>query len=242
MKNLQHYLNQIESGEKFSGFDGNEYNMQFGGGEYNMGADGSGSCVRATRPAKPYSITYFNTYGGAGATFVAFGKFRYGDNATYGCTLGVTITCGGGITYEEMINQSINPFYCQHHRVICTTAADLAQTVTLTRRDANGRQVVDPINWSEFRDMYANATDVVDVAYPIMIDGNTYITGTLAASSTLTIIFYPEIIVNTNQLIAGDTAAQAFEQPILSKAVPVTPRLPVTSFVAGQATKGRNLR
>jgi hypothetical protein len=224
-KKLANYLNELET-ERFSGWGGGEFNMGFDGDDSgDMGYSGATGTVYATRPAKPYSITFNNSTGGAGATWVLFGFNRYQDVASYGCTVGVIITVGGGITYPELLAQSaMNNFVAVKWRFISSDATNLAQTITVTYRDANGRQIVDPIPLSIYNDAYQYSTQIIDIDYSLKIDGTSYLSGTLSASTSMTIIVFPEAIVDTAQMLNNAEPVRAYEKPVVSRAVPVTPR------------------
>lgn len=220
-RNLQRYLQDLET-ERFSGFDGLEYDMGF------SGVDGASApaaaAVRASRPAKPYSITFNNSTGGAGAEFVLFGHNRFSSAANYGSNAGVVITVGGGITYPELLAQSaIKPFVANKWRFISSDASNLAQTVTMTYRDANGRAISDPITLATYDDPYQYSVTKVDVDYALKIDGTASLSGNLSASSSLTIIVFPEAITDLSDLLNNAEPIRTYESPVLSAAVPVRP-------------------
>jgi hypothetical protein len=222
MKNrLANYLNEL-SDERFSGFNGQEY---------DLGVDGSAStsgCVRPNRPAKSFSITFYNSTGGAGATFVLFGANRYlAGGGTYGSSAGIVITCGGGVSYPELLSQiQQKPFYANRMKIVAGTTIDITQTLSLVYRNANGRELIDPITLGEFYDVYQQVDNMLDLTYDFKVDGTMYLTGTLSAAGSIQFIIYPERISDPADLLNGDTATQNFLAPVLSAAVPVRPSSP----------------
>jgi hypothetical protein len=219
MKNtLKNYLEELET-ERFSGFNGYD--------SFDMGVDGNTtnqSCVAPSRAAKPYSITFNNSTGGAGATFVLFGNNRYSDVTNYGSTVGVVITVSGGITYPELLAQSATkPFVAKRWRFISSDATNISQTVTVTYRDANGRQITDPVSLAIYDDPYQYSSSKVDVDYTLKIDGTAYLSGNLAASTSLQIIVFPEAISDIADMLNNQNVVRTYEAPILSAAIPVRP-------------------
>jgi len=227
-RNLQNYLNQLANTEKHSSFDGTDMDMSFGG---DMSASG---CTHPVRPAKPYSILFNNSTGGAGAIFTLFGFNRYSDIAKWGSDAGIVITVGGNITYAELLAQSQRPFLVRRWRFISTNALNLNQTLNVNYRDANGRQIIDTMDMTESQDMYATNAQVVDTTFDATIDGSFYINGVLDASSSLKVIVYPEAIVNSKNELIGLPTQMTYLQPVLSPAIaPARPQL--TATVASKA-------
>jgi hypothetical protein len=220
MKKLNYYLNQLQSVERESHFDGLENDMGFGF-DTDMGVAGSAQCVRPSRPAKPYSITYTNTTGGA-LNGVLFGYNRYSATANYGSAGGLSVSVGASITYIELLTQTaLKPISCKRFRFISTTSANVNQDLTLTYRDADGRTITDPINLSIYDDPYQFSTSKIDVDYDIKIDGTAYLTFSVAGSSTFQIVVFPEVIADFGGVLSGGDGIRTYETPVLSAAYPI---------------------
>lgn len=221
MKNqLKQYLADLDT-EKFSGFtgqDGMDLDLGFSGADAGVQTQ---SCVRPARQAKSYSVTFTNNSAGANATYVLFGHNRYESAANYGSAATITITVGGGASYLELLRQSSTQnFRVNRMKIISSESTNVAQTITLTYANANGSSYTVPIALSEFQDVYQQNANMVDVTFGIKIDGTAFLTGIMAASSTLTFIIYPEAIADLSELLTNQEPVKQYLQPILSPVVP----------------------
>jgi hypothetical protein len=220
---LKQLLDRLELVEDYSGFNGGDVDLSYAG-DTEFGATGATQCVAPARTAMPYAITYTNSAGMAGSTFVVFGANRYADVTDFGCTAGTTITVGGGITYRELLAQSqTNPIKINRWRFIAS-ATDLQQTLTATYRDANGSQYTQPLPLSIYSDMYAQSSTILDIDFPAKVDGTFYLTGTIAAASTsVVVIAFPETIIRPSNAVNNANQVTQYNAPILSAALGVAP-------------------
>ncbi len=218
-KQLAKYLSELD--ENFSGFDGNmEYDMGFDGAE-DLNATGEMGCAVPDRTAQPYTITYSSNSATTGGTFILFGSNRYADAVNYGSNAGISIVVGGGASsYAELLAQvATNPVKVNRWRFI-GEAADIAQTLTATYRNANGSQIIQTLPLAIYTDMYAYSTTVLDVDFSAKVDGTFFLQGTIAAASkSLTIVVFPEAIVDNSRLMNNQQAIRTFNRPILSAAI-----------------------
>ena len=151
----------------------------------------------------PYVIQYVET-AGLSSTAILFGYNDYFGAANYGNPAGITVTNLQGGTYGRMIAQSNNKFFkIGKWRFQSASSAQLAQTLTLTHVDANGKTYSTPLNLSIMRDAYQQQSDILDVTKPLTIDGNTFITFTLLANTTLVISMFPISVVSGKAVLNG---------------------------------------
>ena len=164
----------------------------------------------------PYVIQYVET-AGLSSTAILFGYNDYFGAANYGNPAGITVTNLQGGTYGRMIAQSNNKFFkIGKWRFQSASSAQLAQTLTLTHVDANGKTYSTPLNLSIMRDAYQQQSDILDVTKPLTIDGNTFITFTLLANTTLVISMFPISVVSGKAVLNGGQSLNRARAPRLS--------------------------
>lgn len=218
---LQRQLNLLEVNEAYSGFNGSEFDLGFQGEDLStVGV----SCAQPAHVAQPYNITFTSSKGSGTGTWLLFGSNRYATASNYGSTSGVSVTVNGGsIAYIELLNQvSTNPIYVRRWKFnsSSTGAVDLSQTVTKNFTNANGTTVTVPVSLAQFQDEYANNPAILSAQIEAKIDGNFYLQGTISDGTTLTILVWPESIVNPSLMMNNMDALQQYNTPVLSQAVP----------------------
>jgi hypothetical protein len=66
------------------------------------------------------------------------------------------------------------------------------------------------------RDAYQQQSDILDVTKPVTVDGNTYVTFTLIASTTLTISMFPVAVLSGKAKLNGGAYDNTARAPRLS--------------------------
>ena len=164
----------------------------------------------------PYVIQYQNT-NTVDVTAYLFGYNDYFGATNYGNTTGVAITNLQGGTYGRLIAQSQNkPFKIGKWRFQSATASQLQQTLSINHVDANGKQYSVPLNLSIMRDAYQQQSDIIDVTKPVTVDGDTYISFTLKASTTFVISMFPVAILSGKAKLNGGAYDNTARAPRLS--------------------------
>ena len=249
--NIDRYIAMAE--ENFSGANGDlEFNdnlsnldLSFEGefgadGDYYY-ADGSmdemggmsyanGGAVRRV-PAKqptPYQVNITNTTASAG-TVVLFGLNTFLLTANFGSSAGVTVTPAQvNVSYLELLNQSANqPFETSLIRIQTSSPSQLTQILTVVSKDANGQLCQIPIITQSYFSANQFQSTILDVPYPVKIDGNTYITFPILAGTTATYTFFPAEKINQSRILGGGSELQQYSAPAVPVAVPMFTARPV---------------
>jgi len=146
--------------------------------------------------------------------------FGYNDNfgtANFGNPAGIVITNLQGGTYGRLIAQSNNKFFrIGKWRFQSAASAQLQQTVTLTHFDANGKQYSSPLNLSIMRDAYQFQSDILDITKVVTIDGNSQVSFTLLASTTMVISMFPTSVISGKAKLNGGHSLNSAKAPRLS--------------------------
>jgi hypothetical protein len=198
------------------GFDGDSFasaNGDYSGDTGMSYADGGSQNVGIS---DPYVISYQNTTS-SNVTAILFGYNDYFGSTNYGNPTAVVITNLQGGTYGRLIAQSNNKFFkIGKWRFQSTVPSQLQQTLTIFHVDANGKQYSTPLNLSIMRDAYQQQSDILDVTKPVTVDGNTYVTFTLIASTTLTISMFPVAVLSGKAKLNGGAYDNTARAPRLS--------------------------
>jgi hypothetical protein len=212
--NIDNYLSEAE--ERFSGVDGRD-NAWGGGGdtfsgidEENYGADAvrAGSpAVAQGAPAKapiPYQVIVTNTTGSNG-TAVVFGRNKWLLTSNFGSSAGVTVTPSQtNISYLMLLQQSGDqPFQTQLIKMSSDNTSQIDQSFTTTTFDASGQEATTPLITDAYVSAYQNQDKRVELPVNLRIDGNSYISFSILASTTATITFFPSVKVNPAQAVVG---------------------------------------
>jgi hypothetical protein len=243
LKSVSQFLSMYENSERFSSADGSEYYGTFEGDDHFgtfspedlTSADGGMGAGRKPT-SKPYVLQVYAT-GGTTVNAILFGfndNFSAGPGTAgqgaYGNNIAINVASAiPGVSYERLITQSQNkPFDIGLWRFSCgTPGAQLDVTMTITYVDANGRTCTDPVPLSNYKDAYQQQNTIIDVWYPVKIDGNTYITlpitgATTTSTNPLTISMFPRSIADQANQLVGGGSGKSFTTPRLSgRNVPV---------------------
>lgn len=243
--NIDRYLDEAE--ERFSGFYGDDYD-DFMGDDFDLfegddlmsysNADGGGMDMLKT-PA-PYQLLVQNTTAGS-LSLVMFGYNQYLLSTNFGSATGLSVTpAQTNVSYLQLLTQSANqPFETSLIRVQSTNASQVTQIITVTVSDANGQSATLPIITQSYFSSYQQQSGILDVPYSVKIDGNTSLTSTILANTTVTYTFFPAEKVNVAKGLGGQGAVQVYgnpqvnlggmsfpKKPALARAKSKMPRLP----------------
>jgi hypothetical protein len=92
-----------------------------------------------------------------------------------------------------------------------------------------------PIITQSYFSSYQQQSGILDVPYQVKIDGNTSITSTILANTTVTYTFFPAEKVNTAKGLAGQGAVQVYGNPQVNLGGMTFPKRPTLA-------KARNRR
>ena len=224
-KELHGYINGTE---RFSGYD--SYDSYEGDMSYFDDDDMSyfddfsttdpfsfaaGAPTAGAQMSDPYVIEYINA-GLVDLPAILFGYNDYFNTVDFG-NPGITINNLQGGTYGRLLAQSNNKnFKIGKWRFQSANLSQLSQTLQLVHVDANGKQYSTPLNLSIMRDAYQQQSDILDVTKTLTIDGNSYITFTLKAGTTLVISMFPVSVVSAKAVLNGGTSLNRAKAPRLS--------------------------
>ena len=194
-----------------SSFDGD--NFSYANGDDVMSYAGGSQNVAVS---DPYVIQYQNTTT-SDVTAILFGYNDYFGATNYGNPTAVVLTNLQGGTYGRLISQSNNKFFkIGKWRFQSATTSQLQQTLTINHVDANGKQYSTPLNLSIMRDAYQQQSDIIDVTKPVTVDGNTYVSFTLKASTTFVISMFPIAVLSGKAKLNGGAYDNTARAPRLS--------------------------
>jgi hypothetical protein len=244
--NIDKYLNEAE--ERFSGFYGEDYD-DFNGDDFDLfEGDGddlysysnaTGGGVDMLKTPAPYQLTVVNTTAG-NLTLVMFGQNQFLLSTNFGSSVGLSVTpAQTNVSYLQLLQQSASqPFETSLLRVQSTNASQVTQILTVTVTDANGQSATLPIITQSYFSSYQQQSGILDIPYQVKIDGNTSITSTILANTTVTYTFFPAEKVNTAKGLAGQGAVQVYGNPQVNLGGMTFPKRPAMA----QAKRRRRLR
>lgn len=225
------YLAQLEAQENASNFSSNEMSETFSSNEISaqmsgddylnvVDEDSNMSAGANNRIAKPYVLNIVNSTAST-ATAIIFGFNDYFNQTNFGSDTAITVSSGiSGVPYRRMLAQTNNkPFEVGTWRLTCTNTSQLAQSMTISYVDANGRSATDPVPFAIYKDAYQQDNTILDVnTYPFKIDANTYLTIPILGSATLVMILFPAGIADQARTLVQNTSAvdKSFARPRLS--------------------------
>jgi len=186
-----------------------------------VGAPISVPVVPAKQPT-PYQVNVSNTTG-SNLTVTLFGYNTFLLTTNFGSSVGVTVTPAQvNISYLELLSQSASqPFETSLIRVQTSNAAQLTQILTVTSKDANGQLCQIPIITQSYFSANQFQSTILDIPYPVKIDGNTNISFTILANTTATYTFFPSEKVNNTRILGGGSELQTYAPPAVPVAVPM---------------------
>jgi hypothetical protein len=235
--NIDRYLDEAE--ERFSGFNGEDYDDYMYEDDVYMGADGdyeeddwsmaTGGGVDMLKSPSPYQITVQNTTGGT-LTLILFGKNQYLLSPNFGSAIGLIVTPSqANVTYLELLQQSADqPFETSLLRVQSDNDAQITQILTVTVKDANGQSATLPVITQSYFSSYQQQSGILDVPYNLKIDGNSSIATPILGGATVTYTFFPAEKVNVSKGLAGKKPVQVYGNPQVNLGGMTFPKRPVS--------------
>ncbi len=215
-----------------SGADGYYY---ADGSDDESGADGyyyaAGAPVAQPKQPSPYQVNCVNTTGGA-LTIVLFGKNQYLLTANFGSSVGTTVTPSqSNVTYLELLQQSADqPFETSLIRIQSANTSQITQILTITSKDANGQLAQIPVITQSYFSANQFQSGILDVPYPVKIDGNTNVSFSILANTSVTLTFFPAEKINTARTLGGGKSdRQIYGSPRVPMAVPMFTARPIGS-------------
>lgn len=218
--NIDRYLDEAE--ERFSGFYGDDYD-DFLGDDFDLfegdddlmsysSAEGGGMNMLKT-PA-PYQLLVQNTTAGT-LNLVMFGYNQFLLSTNFGSSVGLTVApAQSNVSYLQLLTQSASqPFETSLIRVQSSNASQVTQIITVTVSDANGQSATLPIITQSYFSSYQQQSGILDVPYSVKIDGNTSLTSSILANTTVTYTFFPAEKVNVAKGLGGQGAVQVYGNP-----------------------------
>tara|TARA_R110000868_G_scaffold181220_8_gene422088 strand:- start:161 stop:913 length:753 start_codon:yes stop_codon:yes gene_type:complete len=225
-KEIKNYISGTERMSGFDSYDSAEGDMSYFDDSSDFDGDGmsySGDDAMSFASGSanvgisdPYVIQYQNTTTND-ETAILFGYNDYFGSLNYGNPTAIVITNLQGGTYGRLIAQSNNKFFkIGKWRFQSISAPQLQQTLTINHVDANGKSYTVPLNLSIMRDAYQQQSDIIDVTKPVTVDGNTFITFTLKASTTFVISMFPVAVLSGKAKLNGGSYDNTARAPRLS--------------------------
>lgn len=231
--NIDRYLDEAE--ERFSGFYGDDYD-DFLGDDFDLfegedlmrysSADAGG--INMLKTPAPYQLTVANTTAGS-LTLVMFGYNQFLLSSNFGSSAGLTVTpAQTNVSYLQLLTQSSSqPFETSLLRVQSSNSTQVTQIITVTVSDANGQSATLPIITQSYFSSYQQQSGILDIPYQVKIDGNTSLTSTVLANTTVTYTFFPAEKVNVAKGLGGDGAVQVYGNPQVNLGGMTFPKRPV---------------
>lgn len=186
-----------------------------------LGADGSGApCANGPiigKKPNPYQLNISNTTGG-NLTCILFGHNYYLLTANFGSATGITVTPSTtAVNYLTLLTQSASqPFETSLIRVRSSNTSQVTQQIGLTSVDANGQQLTIPIIVENYFSANQYQSTIVDIEYNMRLDGNTWLSFTVLANTSLTMTFFPASKANVAHVLSGAPALQQYAAPAVA--------------------------
>lgn len=211
---VQQFLNDYAQNERYSSYGGDNYG-NFTPDDLTSSADAGGAA--ALPVSKPYVLRIENTNVGATVNAILFGFNTFYGQTNYGNNVAIAITSTTAANYGQLLTQSQNkPFDIAKWRFSCSNTAQLDQTMTISYVDANGRTCSDPVTLTNYKDPYQQVNTLLDVNYPVKVDGNTYLTIPMLASAILYLSMFPQGIADQANTLVGGGGNKGFRIPKLA--------------------------
>lgn len=222
--NVKAYLEHAErnysaaNGSYSNFYSNNELDLGF------AGADGPAPVAAPVAQAKqpsPYQLNISNTTAGD-LTCVLFGANIYLLTTNFGSDTGVTVTPSQtNVSYLQLIQQSTTqPFETSLLRIQSSNTTQVTQQITITSTDANGQSCNIPLIVQNYFSSYQFQSGIVDVPFPVRIDGNTYLTFTVLDNTSLSMTFFPADKFNASRTFNGVSALQNYAAPAVALGMP----------------------
>ncbi len=144
--------------------------------------------------SKPYTVKIKNTTGEKKLAKL-FGGHYLKDLPNFGSDEGIEISPSNNVSYAHLLNQSVSkPFDISLIRFNSADTVQLDAPLSVRVADANGRSAMDPVPLSTYKDAYQQQASIVDVKYPIYVDGNTSLEIMMLPNATLVLSIFPQQI------------------------------------------------
>lgn len=220
--NIDRYLDEAE--ERFSGFYGDDYDDYndfisddfdlFEGDDLMSYSNATAGGIDMLKTPAPYQLLVQNTTAGS-LSLVIFGYNQFLLSTNFGSSAGLVVTpAQSNVSYLQLLTQSANqPFETSLIRVQSSNSTQVTQIITVTVTDANGQSATLPIITQSYFSSYQQQSGILDVPYSVKIDGNTSLTSTILANTTVTYTFFPAEKVNVAKGLAGQGAVQVYGNP-----------------------------
>lgn len=230
MKNhfdIDSYLRQAES--EYSGFDGSDFDgdsnftsntgldLSFDGDDGFDGESNANGASAAKQPS-PYQVSVVNSTAGT-LTAVLFGYNIYQLTSNFGSAVGITVTPSQtNVSYLQLLSQSASqPFETSLIRIQSTNTAQITQIITITSSDANGQSCTIPLITQSYFSANQFQSGILDIPFALRVDGNTYLSFSVLANTTVTVTLFPSDKANLSRNLNKQGALQKYAFP----AVPV---------------------
>ena len=242
--NIDRYLDEAE--ERFSGFYGDDYDDfisddfdLFEGDDLMSYSNATAGGIDMLKTPAPYQVLVQNTTAGS-LTLVMFGYNQFLLSTNFGSSVGLVVTpAQTNVSYLQLLTQSSNqPFETSLIRVQSSNATQVTQIITVTVTDANGQSATLPIITQSYFSSYQQQSGILDVPYSVKIDGNTSLTSSILANTTVTYTFFPAEKVNVAKGLAGQGAVQVYGNPQVNLGGMTFPARPSVA-VAKSRSQGR---
>jgi hypothetical protein len=250
--NIDRYLDEAE--QRFSGFYGDDYDDydNFISDDFDLfeGEDdlmeysnAVGGGVDMLKTPAPYQVLVQNTTAGS-LNLVMFGYNQFLLSTNFGSSVGLSVTPGQtNVSYLQLLTQSSSqPFETSLIRVQSSNAVQVTQIITVTVTDANGQSATLPIITQSYFSSYQQQSGILDVPYSVKIDGNTSLTSTVLANTTVTYTFFPAEKVNVAKGLAGQGAVQVYGNPQVNLGGMTFPKKPAMMGRGRIKARPRQLR
>lgn len=224
------YLDFAE--RKFSGANGYEYGDFVSNDDLDLGFDGSMVAASVASQAKqpsPYQVSVVNSTAGA-LTAVLFGNNQYLLTSNFGSAVGITVTPSQtNVSYLELLQQSAaQPFETSLIRIQSTNTAQITNIVTITSKDANGQLAQIPLITQSYFSANQFQSGILDIPFSLKIDGNTNLSFSVLANTTVVMTFFPSNKANVSRQLNGNSTLQTYalpNVPVAATPVYVSPRV-----------------
>lgn len=213
---LNFYGGGVDNAPYYSNANGN---MPYRGNYYS---NANGAVAVPAKQPTPYQVNVTNTTAGV-LTVNLFGLNTFLLTANFGTSTGVTVTpAQSNVSYLELLQQSASqPFETSLIRVQTSNPSQITQILTLTSKDANGQLCQIPIITQSYFSANQFQSTILDIPYPVKIDGNTFLTFPILANTTATYTFFPAEKVNVARNLNGQDQQQVYANPAVPVAVPM---------------------
>jgi hypothetical protein len=154
--------------------------------------------------SQPYIISIYNSTTVDVSTVNLLNAYTNINAANYGLSTYLSVTMGiSSVSYVEFLYQSMNkPFNVAMLYVQSTTNAQVAETVTVTMKDATGNQIVKPM--VAVIDPYQFQTGTIVHKVPFRVDGYTQLTlAKVYAGLTVKLYLYPDQVIDIGRAASG---------------------------------------